>query len=107
MTVHKQLFKLEDLALQIESSLTKARFVQQEVTQNFFDKWQPMKEADHRLYVAHEYERYGTFSNIVEENLYSIEKSLEELKNLISQVCKEPLEQSSKATTHELESRIV
>lgn len=101
MTVHKQLFKLEDLALQIESSLTKARFVQQEVTQNFFDKWQPMKEADHRLYVAHEHERYGTFSNIVEENLYSMVKNLEELRSLISQVCKEPSEQSSKATIHE------
>lgn len=107
MTVHKQLFKLEDLALQIESSLTKARFVQQEVTQNFFDKWQPTKEADHRLYVAYEYERYGTFSNIVEENLHSMEKSLGELKNLISQVCKEPAEQSSKVTTHEIESQSV
>lgn len=88
----QHIFKLEDLALQIESSLTKARFVQQEVTQNFFDKWQPMKEAEHRFYVAHEYERYGTFSNIVEENLYSIEKSLEELRSLISRICKEPSE---------------
>lgn len=89
MQQHLQhLAKLEDLAVEIESSLIKATFVQQEVTQNFFDKWQPMKEAEHRLCVAYEYERYSTFSNIVEENLYSMEKNMEELRGLISQLCK-------------------
>lgn len=102
MTAEEKLLKIEDLVLDLSRKISQASFVQQEVTENYFDKWQPMKEKDHRYYVAYEFNRYGNFSDIVGEKIHAVEQQLEEIKKII-----EASDEVSKATTHEKEFQTV
>lgn len=79
----EEYLEVEYLICNLERALTQVTFIQSEITQSFFDKWQPMKEANHHLYVAHEFERYSTFAGIVSEKITVIKKELENLKKTI------------------------
>ena len=88
----------ENLICSLGRLLTQVTFIQSEITQSFFEKWQPMNEEKHLFHVAYEFERYSTFADIVSEKLYGMEQELNELKKLF---LKELSNDSSKVTTHE------
>ncbi|MFJ7954513.1 hypothetical protein ACIQZG_23720 [Lysinibacillus sp. NPDC096418] len=103
--------QISDLVIDVSIALEKARLVQQELIENYFGKWQPKEKKDDIYYAAYEFDRYGVFARIAEDNLWAIEKKLTELNETLK-TCEnftknEPSEQSSKVTTHEIESQSV
>lgn len=75
-----EIFKLQDDVAQIEILLNRLNFMQQEVVEEYFDKYQPNKNEDDRFSVCWEHERYGVFSNIVQQLIHDTEKVLKQLK---------------------------
>ena len=79
----KMLIEFVDLISEIETALSKARYVQQDVCEDFFGKYSPYENAEDRTLVAYGFNRYRVLSLIVEDSLADIEEEIGKVKEML------------------------
>lgn len=103
--------RITDMILDISIALEKAQLMQNELNDGYFAKWEPTKKKEEVYYVAYDYDRYGVIARIGEDYIFEMKKKIEELTEMVKAFKDLPknelLEQTSKATNHEIESQSV
>lgn len=79
--------KISDGLLEIELDLEKAQFLLGDITQEYFDEYEPRTETG-RDCIALDFNRYGAYSNIALDYVAKVSESIETLKGIIEQAPK-------------------
>lgn len=79
-----QYMDISNVLLEIGIALEKARYMQGELTDEYFSKPSIRTNQDAQNWLIADYDRYGVFADIVEDNLRVIEKKLIEVRQMVS-----------------------
>lgn len=73
--------EVQNVLFDLETAIKKANYCQQEVCEDFFGKI--LSKSDTDVMPLEEFERFGTFANITQDNIIIMERALEKLQNLL------------------------
>lgn len=74
----KKNIEVANVISELEVAVKKAAYCQQEVCEDFFGRG-----LNEDTILAEEFERFGTFAHITQDNIIKIEQALEQLKILL------------------------
>ncbi len=80
----KALITLSDEIWPIKENLKKACILLQEITDEYFSKYENKKEKD-ELGILWEFSRYGTYAEMIDDYVHAAKKGIEDLTEIIEQ----------------------
>ena len=70
------IYNVEELLSKMENALEKANYMQSELTDNFFGKYNHLNDKEIQTAIIWEYNRHGVFAEIVEDNITTAKEAL-------------------------------